>query len=172
METFSLLDDAKQSSLRTDLTLPGIYKTRLLRVDLGSRSRTDPIQLWLHQCLRVFRYWRLSKKQRPQWSSPEKQEPPNPLGRVHRWSHQNNILIANIAGRIITAALTVTFLVAPFATLPHSSSLGGSQLVVISGWIAAFSILVAVILRISNLEVMVVSAAYTAVLLAFMSNIC
>lgn len=172
METFSLLDDAKQSSLRTDLTLPGIYKTRLLRVDLGSRSRTDPIQLWLHQCLRVFRYWRLSKKQRPQRSSPEEQEPPNPLGRVRRWSHQNNILIANIAGRIITAALTVAFLVAPFATLPHSSSLGGSQLVVISGWIAAFSILVAVILRISNLEVMVVSAAYTAVLLAFMSNIC
>ncbi|KAI1745389.1 hypothetical protein F4680DRAFT_402068, partial [Xylaria scruposa] len=55
LEVFSLLDDKKQSSMRTDLTLPEIYKTRLLRVDLGSRSRADPFQNWIHKWLRGFR---------------------------------------------------------------------------------------------------------------------
>lgn len=36
MENFALLDDGKQASLRDDLSLPEIYKTRLVRVDLES----------------------------------------------------------------------------------------------------------------------------------------
>src|SRR3954463_11773853 len=62
METFSLIDDERQSSLRDDLNLYEVYKTRLLRVDLGTRSRTDSFQRWLHRYLRVFRYWRLRRK--------------------------------------------------------------------------------------------------------------
>lgn len=62
METFSLLDDEKQSSLRDDLNLYEIFNTRLLRVDLGTRSRTDPFQRWLHRYLRAFQYRRLSRK--------------------------------------------------------------------------------------------------------------
>jgi hypothetical protein len=37
METFSLLDDEQQASLRDDLSLYEAHKTRLLRVDLGTR---------------------------------------------------------------------------------------------------------------------------------------
>jgi hypothetical protein len=62
METFSLLDDEQQASLRDDLSLYEAHKTRLLRVDLGTRSRTDPFQRWLHKYLRAFRYWRLSQR--------------------------------------------------------------------------------------------------------------
>jgi hypothetical protein len=44
MEAFALIDDGTQASLRHDLSLPEIYNTRLLRVDLESRARTDPFQ--------------------------------------------------------------------------------------------------------------------------------
>lgn len=50
MQTFSLLDE-KQSSLRDDLNLYEVYKTRLLRVDLGARSQTDLFQRWFHRYL-------------------------------------------------------------------------------------------------------------------------
>ncbi|KFA68625.1 hypothetical protein S40285_09473 [Stachybotrys chlorohalonatus IBT 40285] len=63
METVSLLDDGMQSSLRTDLTLYEKYNTRLIRADLGARSRIDPFQRWLHKRLRAFRYWRIANKQ-------------------------------------------------------------------------------------------------------------
>lgn len=50
MQTFSPLDE-KQSSLRDDLNLYEVYKTRLLRVDLGARSQTDLFQRWFHRYL-------------------------------------------------------------------------------------------------------------------------
>jgi hypothetical protein len=56
METFSLLDDTRQADLREYPSLYEAHKTRLLRVDLGTRSRTDPFQRWLHKYLRAFRY--------------------------------------------------------------------------------------------------------------------
>jgi hypothetical protein len=42
IETFSLLDDKQQANLRDDPSLYEVHKTRLLRVDLRIRSRTDP----------------------------------------------------------------------------------------------------------------------------------
>jgi hypothetical protein len=39
IEAFSLLNDERQTSLRDELSLYEIYKTRLLRVDLGTRTR-------------------------------------------------------------------------------------------------------------------------------------
>lgn len=42
METFSLLDDEKQFSMRSDLSLYEEYRTRLVRTDLETRTRTDP----------------------------------------------------------------------------------------------------------------------------------
>ncbi|KAI0552778.1 hypothetical protein F4679DRAFT_533873 [Xylaria curta] len=53
--------------MRSDLACEPIllclkYTTRLLRVDLGSRSCADPFQDWIHKWHRGFRYWRLIKK--------------------------------------------------------------------------------------------------------------
>ncbi|KAK0617665.1 hypothetical protein B0T14DRAFT_590498, partial [Immersiella caudata] len=47
MDTFSLIEDATQCRLRDDLTLHEMYKSRLLRVDQGPRTRHDPLQRWL-----------------------------------------------------------------------------------------------------------------------------
>ena len=43
MERCLLLDDEKAASKHTNLMLPEIYETRLLRLDLLPRSRADPI---------------------------------------------------------------------------------------------------------------------------------
>ncbi|KAK4205992.1 hypothetical protein QBC37DRAFT_156502 [Rhypophila decipiens] len=165
METFSLLDDEKQSCLRDDLTLYEKYKTRLLRTDLGTRSRTDPFQRWLHRHLRAFRYWRLSKNSR------YKGEDVGSAARRRRgWSYQNTILIANIAGRLITTILTAIFLIAPLTVLSYKSS-KDTQLVIVSLCILILSFLVSLFLKVSSFEIMALSAAYAAVLSVFVSNI-
>jgi hypothetical protein len=165
METFSLLDDEKQSSLRDDLSLYEIHKTRLLRVDLGTRARTDPFQRWLHKYLRAFRYWRLSRK------STNNAEGLGSVLEGHRkWSYQNTILIAEVIGRVVTAALTAVFLVAPLAVLSHESS-KDIQLVVVAVWILVLSFLVSLFLKVSSFEMMAISAAYAAVLSVFVSNV-
>jgi hypothetical protein len=165
METFSLLDDEKQSTLHDDLNLFEMYKTRLVRVDLGSRSRTDPFQRWFHRYLRAFRYWKLSRK------SQNDGEGLSPFaGQGNRRSYQNTILIAEIIGRVLTAAVTAIFLVAPLTILSHESS-KDTQLVVISVCILILSFLVSLFLRVSSFEMMAVSAAYAAVLSVFVSNV-
>lgn len=165
METFSLLDDEKQSSLRDDLSLYEIHKTRLLRVDLGTRVRTDPFQRWLHKYLRAYRYWKLSRKSQNNGEG---------LGSVvdqhRRWAYQNTILIAEIVGRVATAALTATFIVAPLAILAHESS-KKVQFIVISVCIIILSFLVSLFLKVSSFEMMAVAAAYAAVLSVFVSNV-
>ncbi|KAI1848232.1 hypothetical protein JX265_011721 [Neoarthrinium moseri] len=161
METVSLLDDEKTSSMRTDLTLHEMYKTRLIRADLGTRSRTDPFQRWIHQQLRDFRYWRASKKQNSPGSFMS-------LPKDH-WSQQNTVLVANIAGRFITAIVAGVSLVVPLAILSASSS-KVTQLAVVSACIVIFSLLVAAMLKVSNYEMMVVTAAYAAILSVFVSN--
>lgn len=165
METFSLLDDEKQTSLRDDLSLYEAYKTRLLRVDRGTRSRTDPFQRWLHKYLRAFRYWRLSRKAQSNTEG---------LGSVargqKRWSYQNTILIAEVIGRLTTAALTAVFIIAPLAIMSHESS-KSVQLVVVSVCVIILSFLVSLFLRVSSFEIMAVSAGYAAVLSVFVSNV-
>ncbi|KAF2198210.1 hypothetical protein GQ43DRAFT_443568 [Delitschia confertaspora ATCC 74209] len=163
METFSLLDDEKHSSLREDLTLYEVYKTRLLSVDLGTRFRTDPFQRWLHRYLRAFRYWRLARKSKNNIEG---------LGSPfehRRWSYQNTILIADIIGRATTAALTAVFLIIPLVILSHDYS-KDIQLVVVSVCIIILSFLVSLFLKVSSFEMMAVSAAYAAILSVFVSN--
>ena len=162
METMSLLDDERQSSMRKDLTLHEKYETRLVRTDLGGRSRTDPFQRWLHKHLRSFRYWRMSKKVE---SNPEAQIS---VENGSNWSNQNTILIANITGRVITAVMTGAILVVPLTLL--SAAVDSAQLGTVSGFILLFSFLVGSLLNVSNYETMVVSAAYAAVLSVFVSN--
>lgn len=163
METFSLLDDAKQSSLRTDLNLYEIYKTRLVRVDLGPRSRQDPFQRCLHGYLRAFRYWRLSRKRR------DNGEDLGASTADDGWSYQNTVLIAEVVGRLIVGAITSIFLIAPLAVLSHQSR-KEVQLMVISVCIVLFASLVSTLLKVTNLEMMIVSATYGAILSVFVSN--
>ncbi|KAK2759247.1 hypothetical protein CKAH01_16712 [Colletotrichum kahawae] len=163
METFSLIDDEKQSSLRTDLTLPEIYKTRLLRADLGTRTRTDPFERWIHQCLRAFRYRKLSMKAR------NNTEDLGLFSKNGLWSHQNSIMVAAIAGRVITALMIGVFLVVPLAILSADLS-RNAQLAIVSACILILSVAVATMLRASNFEMIAVSAAYAAVLSVFISN--
>ncbi|KAF2469874.1 uncharacterized protein BDR25DRAFT_288333 [Lindgomyces ingoldianus] len=163
METFSLIDDEKLSSMHGDLSLYEVYKTRLLRVDLGTRSRTDPFQRWFHRYLREFRYWKLSRK------SQSNDEGLGSFSGHHRWSYQNTILIAEVIGRVTTAALTAVFLVTPLAILSHESS-KNVQLIVVSVCILILSFLVSLFLKVSSFEMMAVSAAYAAVLSVFVSN--
>lgn len=162
METFSLLDDEKQSSMRIDLTLPEKHKTRLLRADLGPRSRTDPFQRWFHKCLRSFRYRKLSKIQ-------SDIEGLGSSSRDEHWSYQNTVFVASIMGRVTSAIIICIFLVVPLAIL--SASLAKqAQLIIVSICILTFSSLVAMMLRVSNFEMMALSAAYAAVLSAFVSS--
>jgi hypothetical protein len=84
METFLLLDDEQHASLRDDLSLYEAHKTRLLRVDLGTRSQTDPFQRWLRKYLRASRYWRLLRKARS-----NSEGLGSVAGRQQRWSYQS-----------------------------------------------------------------------------------
>ncbi|KAI3392457.1 hypothetical protein diail_5701, partial [Diaporthe ilicicola] len=164
MERCSLLDDEKAASARTDLTLPEMYETRLLRLDLPSRSRADPVSHWIHKLLRDCRYWRLSRR-----CSARGVEAQGTLGRAGSFSHQNSAYIANCIGRFITTLMTSFFLVVPLAILsPKSPS--NVQVVVVAVCILVFSFLVATMLKASNFEMMAVSAAYAAVLAVFVPN--
>jgi hypothetical protein len=165
METFSLLDDEHSASLRDELSLFEAYKTRLLRVDLGTRARTDPFQRGLHKYLRVYRYWKLSNQ-----SHNAGVERGTMAGKHQGWSYQNTILIADLLGRIMIATLTVVSLVAPLAILSYQSS-KDVQLVVIAVCILVLSFLVSLFLKVSSFEMMAISAAYAAVLSVFVSNV-
>ena len=159
METFSLIDDERSFSLRDDLNLYEVYKTRLVRVDMGPRLRQDPFVRRLHGLLRRLRYHRLSRQNRH-----------NHKDQDENWSHQNTILIAEIAGRFSMAMVTAIFLLVPLAilsNLPHRDL----QLTVISICIVLFSFLVSALLKVTNLEMMIVSAAYAAILSVFVSNL-
>jgi Ca2+/Na+ antiporter len=94
----------------------------------------------------------------------------DPPTRGYRWLYQNSILIAEVLGRALIAIVIATFLVAPLIAL-SIPSLKSKQLAVISVCILVFSFFVAVALRISNLEMIAISAAYAAVLSALWSNL-
>jgi hypothetical protein len=164
METISLLDAEESSSSQDGRSLYERYKTRLLRVDLGTRARTDPLQRWLHKNLRDFRYWKLNRKAQNSVEVPDLK-----AGESHQASYQNTILIAEIIGRVVTAALTAVFLIAPLAILSHESS-KNVQLVIIAACILVLSFLVSLSLKVSSFEMMAVAAAYAAVLSVFVSN--
>ncbi|OTA89290.1 hypothetical protein M434DRAFT_398702 [Hypoxylon sp. CO27-5] len=163
MDTFSLLDDENQSSLRDDLTLYEKYNTRLLRIDRELRARQDPFQRWIHRLLRSFRYWRLFKRLEGS------QDRPGSHDAKRKWSYQDADLIASILSRLIVALSTAVFLLLPLTGLSHYQE-RRFQLVLITIWILIFPGFVAIMLRASNLEMMMVTAAYAAVLSVFLSN--
>lgn len=164
MERCSLLDDEKVASARTDLTLPEMYETRLLRLELPPRSRADPVSHWIHRLLRDYRYWRLSRR-----CGASAVEAQGALGRADSSSYQNSATISNILGRLISTLVTGLFLVVPLVVL-RPDSIPTLQLVVVAVCILLFSFLVATMMKASNFEMMAVAAAYAAVLSVFVSN--
>ena len=126
---------------------------------MGPRLRQDPFVRRIHGLLRRLCYLKLSKRNRPTCKDEDE-----------HWSHQNTIMIAEIAGRFIMAIVTAIFLVVPLAVLSNLAR-KDIQLTVISICIVLFSFLVSALLKVTNLEMMIVSAAYAAILSVFVSNL-
>ncbi|KAI1746465.1 hypothetical protein F4782DRAFT_536446 [Xylaria castorea] len=74
-----------------------------------------------------------------------------------QWSYQNTIAIADMIGRATAAAIIGVFIVIPLVVLPYRSK--NTQTPISSILILAFVPLVTVLLRVSNLEMMVVTGA-------------
>jgi hypothetical protein len=108
METFSLMDDECQSNERTDLHPCEMYKTRLLRVDLGPRSLQDPFQRHIHKILHAVRYWSLSRKLIRDEENVDKETDAS-----HKWSYQNTIFLAEFITRFLVALVAGVFMVVP-----------------------------------------------------------
>ncbi|KAH8838765.1 hypothetical protein MCOR27_009771 [Pyricularia oryzae] len=161
METFSLIDDEKQSRLRTELTLEEIYKTRLLRADLDPRSHTDPFQRQIHKWLRAFHFKRQSNNADGKTESPRPHPKKSPI-------YRNSILISEIFGRVVTILVTILFLILPLALLSQEAD-ERKQLIIVSVFILFFALIVAMALKMPSYQIMAVCAAYAAVLSTFVS---
>jgi hypothetical protein len=85
------------------------------------------------------------------------------------WSYQNTVRIAEVVTRLIVGVITSIFLIVPLAILTYQSR-KEVQLAIISVCIVLFASLVSTLLKVSNLEMMIVSAAYGAILSVFVSN--
>lgn len=165
METFSLIEDTKQSSLRTELTLGEIYKTRMLRADLDSRSHTDPFQRQIHKWLRAFHFKRQTKNAIGEAESSQPRPSKSPSKSPF---YRNSILISEIFGRVITILVTLLFLILPLALLSQEVD-KRRQLIVVSVFILFFALVVAMGLKMPSYQIMAVCAAYAAVLSTFVS---
>jgi hypothetical protein len=166
-----MIDDERRLTLRNDLSLYEVYKTRLVRVDLGPRALQDPFQRCLHKCLRWFRYRILSRKPTT-WPDNERGGAPTYSNRsTQTWSYQNTVALADTMWRILVALVANVFIVVPLAILSYQSS-KATQLLTIAVWIVVFSFLTSIFLKASNQATVAVIAAYAAVLSVFISNGC
>lgn len=170
METFALADNSWQASLRSDNQNPyELYKTRLVRVDTVSRSRSgDLLRRSLRKYLRAFWFFirfrgKHAHQKHSSYSSATELE-----SNLKR-SYQNTSLLADIITRFLVALIAGAFLVTPLAILSHQST-SEAHLVTISVFVVFFSLLVSLLTRATNEEMMVASAAYAAVLSVFLSN--
>ena len=167
METFSLLDDESQCYKRSDLHLYEMYQTRLLRVDIGLSSRGDPLQRMIHKWLRALRYRRLSSKFKKDEEIAEERNEQYPSPAKH--SYQNTVFLAEIISRFLVALFGSVFMVVPLVMISYQER-QEAHLITVAIWIIAFSLLVSVVMKVSNQATMGVVAAYAAILSVFVSN--
>ncbi len=83
--------------------------------------------------------------------------------------YQNTVLLSTIACRIAIALMAAVLLAVPLAVLSGIAQ-RGVQVTVISACIVVFASLVSLFLKTSNLELMIASATYAAILSVFVSN--
>jgi hypothetical protein len=169
MEACSMIDDQQRLNLRTDFCLPEKYKTRLVRVDLGSRTLQDPFQRCLHKCLHWFRYRKLSRNLPTQTDMEVGAVPTHGNKVKNESSYQNTVAVADIVWRTLVALLANIFIVVSLAILSYQSN-RGTQLVIVSVCVVVFSFLTSIFFKASNQATVAVIAAYAAVLSVFISN--
>jgi hypothetical protein len=165
METCSMIDDQHRFSLRTDLSLHEIYKTRLVRVDLGPRIVQDPFQRCINKCLRWCRYRRLSVNHDRERGAPRTHSD----RATHKWSYQNTVELADTLWRVLVALAANFFILVPLAILSYEPN-RGTQLIIVTVWVAVFSFLTSILFKASTQAIVAVIAAYAAVLSVFISN--
>lgn len=165
METCSMIDDQRRSSLRTDLSIHELYKTRLVRVDLGPRSLQDPLQRSLNKCLRWCRYRRLAVN----YGNERGVQSTRSDTTMHEWSYQNTVALADMVWRILVALTANFFILVPLAILSYESGIA-IQLIVVTVWVAVFSFITSIFFKASNQATVAAIAAYAAVLTVFISN--
>ncbi|KAI1299003.1 hypothetical protein F5Y03DRAFT_408947 [Xylaria venustula] len=161
METFSLMDNDKQSSLHADRSMHEIYSTQLIRTELGTRSRREHFRCLIQKYLRDLRYWRLFKKD-------GHEEVPRQPQKSRQVRHLKTLLVAEVVGHLITALTIVIFLIVPPVILEHQYQ--STQTVVFSIFVLLFLFIVTAMLRISTLEMMFISEAYAVVLATFVTS--
>lgn len=170
METFALADNSWQASLRSESQNPyEIYKTRLVRVDTAGRSRSgDLLRRSLRKYLRAFWFFvRFQGKHAHQKHSSYSSA--TELESNLKRSYQSTSRLADVIARFLVALIAGAFLVTPLAILSHQST-SEAHLVTTSVFVVLFSLLVSLLTRATNEEMMVASAAYAAVLSVFLSN--
>ena len=176
METYSLADNGWESSLRTDFNPYETYKTRLVRVDQAYRTGSrDIIRHALRKCLRALWFFVRCRggigrddAREPDASSSSSAATTLESGLMTK-SYQNTARLAEIMTRFLVALLAGAFLVIPLVILSCQSS-GRAHLITVSVCIVVFSLLVSLVSRASNEQIMVASAGYAAVLVVFLSN--
>jgi hypothetical protein len=139
-----------------------------VRVDIGLSSRGDPLQRPIHKCLRALRYRSFVSKFQGDEEIAEEgsgQQHPSPAKR----SYQNTIFLAEIISRFLVALFAGIFMVTPLVMISYQER-QGAHLITVAIWIIAFSLLVSVVMKVSNQATMGVVAAYAAILSVFVSN--
>ena len=171
METYSMADNSWESRIRTDFNPYETYKTRLVRVDQAHRTGSrDIIRHALRKCLRAL--WFFVCRHHRGGIVTEPQEPYASAATLEshlKKSYQNTARLAEIITRFLVALLAGAFLVIPLVVLSYQAS-SQTHLITISVCIVVFSLLVSLVSRASNEQIMVASAGYAAVLVVFLSN--
>lgn len=168
METFALADNTPQSSLRTDFNPYETFKTRLVRVDLA--RRTGPRDVLRH-CFRksLRHFWFFIRLKGSKSQSSDAYTSATVLEANLKRTYQNTARIAEFMTRFVVAILAGAFLVVPLIFMSYQARTE-SHLITMATCIVVFSLLVSLVSRASNEQVMATSAGYAAVLAVFLSN--
>lgn len=166
METFSLIDDEGQIRERSDLHPYELHRTRLVRVDLGTRATHDPLRRGIQKILQRFQRWRMSNRS---MTDEERSGTRRSSKEPKTVSYRNTALLAEILSSILVSLMAGVFMVLPLIMVSYQTT-QRSHLITISAWISAFSLAVSATLRASSLTTVGAVAAYAAVLSVFVSN--
>jgi hypothetical protein len=170
MDTYALADNDWQSSLRTDFNPYETYKTRLVRIDLPRRGQPkDPFRHNLRRFLRGIWFFKRNRKvkQDQEWRGDGTATAK--LESDLKKSYQNTNDLAEYITRSLFGLLAGPFLVVPLVVLSKQSS-DDAHLTTVSVCIVIFSLVVSLLTRASNQEIMAASAAYAAVLVVFVAG--
>lgn len=168
MEIFALADNSLQANLRTDFNPYETYKTRLVRVDLARRN--GPRDVLRHSFRKGLRYfWFFIRLKGFEIPTPSTYASATALEANLKRTYQKTACIAEYMTRFVVALLAGAFLVVPLIVMSYQPS-NQAHLITISICIFVFSLLVSLVSKASNEQIMIAAAGYAAVLAVFLSN--